>query len=107
VNDSVAEIQTRDDALRGIELNHATHVDGERGQAFELEIERKRAQTGGGMPVVGTRLSLPLLKLMTPGRTFPNMPHLSKRFPTFTPKSPSVIWPSLPLAQNWHLRGKK
>jgi len=89
VNDSVAEIQTRDDALRGIELNHATHVDGERGQAFELEIERKRAQTGGRNAGGGDEIEFAAAKTddagadfseyAPPFKTLPNL-HAKKSF---------------------------
>ena len=42
-------------------------------------------------------LTLPWLKLATPGRALPKMPHFSNLLPIFTPPTTSVMLPSF-----WH-----
>ena len=47
------------------------------------ELEAERIQTRAAE--LARSQSLPLLKLIKPGRAFPNTPHFLKRFPAFTP----------------------
>lgn len=49
----------------------------------------------------------PLLKLAKPGRALAKIPHFEKRFPTFTPKNPSVNLPTFSLLQKLQSCGKK
>ena len=91
VNDRIAGIEPRNDSFRRIKLEHCADIGSETGNATSFVLQTQSMESPGRRK----ELNSPSLKLTIPGRAFPKMPQLSKRFPAFTPPTACITRPSL------------